>query len=114
MSDFQILKQVKPAFTSDLGVVSSEVGMFIVSDMSLGPLQPFSASRLIGMAQILPHPDLVIVGESGPPVRDNKKYDPFPRELRSISEQATREEMYGEFFPVSPGATRAWFVTKLL
>ena len=88
--------------------------MFIASNLNLGPLQPFSASRLIGMAQILPHPDLVLVGESAPSVRENKKFDPFPRELRSIHDRATREGMYGEFFPSSPGATRAWFIAQLL
>lgn len=112
--EFTKKKQVRPAFTTDLGLSSSEVGMFIVSEISLGPLQPFSASRLIGMAQILPHPHLLLVGESHPSLRENKKYDPFPRELRSVSDHATREEVYGEFFPGSPGASREWFVSKLL
>ena len=106
--------QVTPAFTSALGVSSKEVGMYVASDMDLGDAMPFSAARIVAVAQIVPHPDLIVRAESGPPSRPNKLYDPFPRQLRSMKDAKMKEDMYKDFFPASPDAKRAWFITRLL
>ena len=103
-----------PAFVSDLGISSANVGVVIASDIRLGPSQPFSASRLCGMGQILPHPSLIHAGEIRPPVMQNAGYDPFPRELRSMENENDQERAYGDFFPNSPDVTRAWFVMRIM
>lgn len=106
--------QVVQAFESNLGVSSTEVGIVVASDIELGPLQPFSASRLLGTCQILPHPSLVIVGSSRPPLQANKGYDPFPRELRLMDSTQAKQDVYQAFFPSSPEAAKAWFIVRIL
>jgi hypothetical protein len=75
-----------------------------VSNMWLGDLKNYSAERIAGKGQLLPHASMVLRGRTAKPVLENLLFNPFPDPLRILQGDENdlchiREESYLNYFP---------------
>lgn len=76
-----------------------------VSKLWLGDLKAYSADRIAGKGQTLPHASVVLRGKTAKPVAKNPDFNPFPDPLRILEGNdqddlcRIREESYPSYFP---------------